>query len=139
MNHAVRIAPLVEAAVRRRHGAPRREPKRELVGGVEVERPAERPRLDEVAPLPQRRADVRLRQTVDARGELQLGRRLHLGVNPADVPDHVDELFRRRATRQAAPREPPRPNLIPGQRNRPRSTSSPPVSHESFPRRRIWT
>jgi hypothetical protein len=69
MKDTCRIPPLLELGALRTPG----EPQRELVGGMEVERAAQRPRLDERAVAPERVADVLLGDPVDARGELQLG------------------------------------------------------------------
>ena len=52
---------------------------------MQVQRPAQRPCLHERAVAPERVAHVLLRDAVDARGQLQLGGRLHLRVNSADL------------------------------------------------------
>src|SRR5262249_41387089 len=127
------IGPLGQTLARRT----RREPHRQLTGGMEMERPAQRPCLHERAVAPERVAHVLLHDPVDARRELQLGGRLHLCVDPADLTRDVDE--RGGALRQRASREPARAHLLPGQRNRRRSTSLPPLSHDSRPRSMIWT
>src|SRR5215468_10107279 len=85
----------------------------------------------------ERVTDVLLRDSVDARGELQLGGRLHLRMDAARLARDVDE--RRGALRQRTAREPARAHLLPGQKNRRRSTSLPPVSHQNRPRSMIWT
>ena len=52
---------------------------------MQVERPAQRPCLHERAVAPERVADILLGEAIDAGGELQLGGRLHLRVNSADL------------------------------------------------------
>jgi hypothetical protein len=107
VEHAGGIAPGREAPLgRARDRAPRREPERQLVGGVEVEPSANRPRLDERASLPQRRADVGLND-VDAGGKLELGRCLDLRMHAAQAADDLDEpvaacTLAQRRTRQTA-------------------------------------
>jgi hypothetical protein len=83
-----------------------------------MQRPTQRPRLDEPPVPPERVAHILLRDAVDARGQLQLGRGLHLRVHTADSPHDVDQLIRRCTLRQRTARESPRANLVPGQRNR---------------------
>lgn len=73
-----------------------REPQRQLVRWMEVEGSAHRPSLDQRSSLPQRRADVGLHD-VDAGGELQLGRHLHLRVHAAHGPDDLHEAVACRA------------------------------------------
>ena len=67
---------------------------------MEVQRSTERPRLDQRTLLPQRRADVGLRHTVDPRSELELGGRLDLGVHAADGAGDLDEPVTARAFTQ---------------------------------------
>ena len=82
VHDALRIGPGGQAfAGRAEHGPPCRVPERQLAGGVEVKRSADRPGLDERSLLPQRRPNVGLRYAVDPRGELQLGGCLHLRVH----------------------------------------------------------
>src|SRR5262249_47170172 len=133
VQHAGRVGPRRKLVARRA----RREPQRQLVGGMKMERAAQRPRLPERPLAPECVTDVLLRDSVDARGELQLGGRLHLRMDAARLARDVDE--RRGALRQRAAREPARAHLLPGQKNRRRSTSLPPVSHQNRPRSMIWT
>ena len=98
--------------------SPRRGPQGELVGGMDVERAAQRPRLHELTPLPERVAHVGLRDPVDASRELELGGAHHLRVDAADVTDDLDEPVRGRSLVEVASREPSRANLVPGEPTR---------------------
>ena len=80
--------------------AARGEPERQLAGGVEVQRSTERPGLDQLTLLPERRADVGLCDAVDAYSELELGGRLDLGVHAADGAGDLDEPVTARAFTQ---------------------------------------
>ena len=92
MDDAGRIGPRGQRlAGRAEDRAPCGEPERQLAGGVEVERPAERPGLHQLTPLPERCADVGLCDAVHAYRELQLGGRLHLRVHAADGARDLDE------------------------------------------------
>src|SRR4051794_501217 len=137
MHNAVRVRPRRELLRSTANCALRREPERQLVSRVEMERAAQGPRLDERALTPQRVANVLLREPVDARRQLQLGGRLHLRVDSANLSRDVGQ--RRGAQGERAARESSRANLFPGQRNRRRSTSLPPVAQASMPRSMIWT
>ena len=75
---------------------------------MEVQCPAQRPRLHELAPLPERFPDVGLGDPLDARGQLQLGRAHHLGMDAADVANDLDQTIRRRALDEMARDEPTR-------------------------------
>src|SRR4029453_19465380 len=77
---------------RPRDRAARREPERELVGGRGVQRAPQGPRLHERAVTPERVADVLLRDAVDARAQLQLGRGLYLRVDAADTPHDLQQI-----------------------------------------------
>ena len=112
MHNTLRVGPRLELGRPRGERAPRGQPERELAGRMEVQRPAQRPRLDERAVAPQRLANVLLCDPVDARGKLQLSGRLHLRVDPADVVSDLQEIGR--APREGGTRETPRANLVPG-------------------------
>jgi hypothetical protein len=92
MQQTVRIRPRFQLGPLRRERAARRQPERHFVGRMQVERAAQRPRLHQPAVAPERVADVLLRDAVDTRGQLQLGRGLHLRVDAADATDDVDEV-----------------------------------------------
>lgn len=114
MNDAVRIAPRGQSRVGRAEDCtPRRVPERQLAGRVEVERSPHRPGLDERPPLPQRGSDVGLHGPLQTRGELQLGRGLHLGVHAADGARDVDEPVGARPLVEGRAGQPARPHLIP--------------------------
>jgi hypothetical protein len=85
---------------------------------MEVEGPAQRPRLHELPALPERVADVLLRGPIDPRGELQLGRRLNLRVHATDVVNHFEQAVSARSPRQEAARETTRANRVPGGQGR---------------------
>ena len=98
----------------RPHSSCGRQPQRQIVSRMEVECPAQRPRLHELATLPERVADVLLRDPVDAHGELQLRRRLNLRVHAADVVNDFEQTVGARPHRQEAARKTTRANLVPG-------------------------
>ena len=58
---------------------------------MQVERPANRPRLDQRAIAPQRIADVLLEDSVDAGVQGELGRGLDLRVDPTRVVRDLDD------------------------------------------------
>src|SRR4051794_7966724 len=91
MNDAVRVGPRRKCLRLPGGGAVRREPERQLVRRMQMQRAAQRPCLHERPVAPQRVAHVLLRDAVDARRELQLGRRLPLRVDAGDLPCDVDE------------------------------------------------
>ena len=96
------IAPRWKPLVGRTTGcAPRRVPECQLAGGMEVQRAAERPGLDERPLLPERRPDVGLPQAVEPRRQLQLGRRLQLCLRTAQRAHDLDEPSGARADRSA--------------------------------------
>jgi len=64
---------------------------------MEVEGSAQRPRFHERSALPERLADVLPRDPFDARGELQLRRRLNLCVDSAGFVQDLEEPVRARA------------------------------------------
>ncbi len=121
MDNAGGVAPLREilrlVKGDSRGGALGGEPERELVGGMEMERAAECPRLDELAPLPQRCPDVRLRDAGDAGRELQLRRRLDLRVHAPDLAGDLHESVAAGRMREEASREPSCANLGPRRRS----------------------
>src|SRR5436305_7562708 len=78
-----------------------------------MQRSADRPRLDQRSTLPQRRPDVGLDESFDARCQLQLRRRLYLGVYAAHGAGHLDELVARRARGQRRTGEAAGPHLVP--------------------------
>jgi len=88
-------------------------PQQQLAGGVEVERSADRPGLDERPLLPDRLPNVGLRHSVDPRTELQLGRRLQLGLDAAHRAHDLDESLAAGPVAQERPRQPARSHLIP--------------------------
>jgi hypothetical protein len=94
MNHAGRVAPFRKLLRAAFDGSSSRKPQRQLVRGMEVERPAQRPGLDERAIAPECVAHVVLRDSVNASRELQLGRGLNLRVDPTERADDLDEPFR---------------------------------------------
>jgi hypothetical protein len=89
-----RIDPSFLLRVGGRHGSSGRVPQRQLLSWMEVKRPAQSPRLHELAALPERVADVLLRDPFDTRGELQLRRRLNLCVDAAGFVHDLDEPVR---------------------------------------------
>ena len=109
-----RIDPGFQLLLGRRHSSRGRVPQRQLSGWMEMEGPAQRPRLHELPALPERVADVLLRNSIDARGELELRRRLNLRVDAADVVNHFEQAVRARSARQEAARKTTRANLVPG-------------------------
>jgi len=62
---------------------------------MQVERAANRPRLDQRAIAPQRIADVLLDDSIDAGVQGELGRGLDLRVDPARVVRNLDDALRR--------------------------------------------
>ena len=72
---------------------------------MEVECPAQAPRLDELTALPEGVADILLRDPVDAPGELQLRRRLNLRMHPTDVVNDFEQTVGARPHSQEATRE----------------------------------
>ena len=114
MNGSSGIPPGGQVPVGRGHdGAPRREPQRELLRRVEVERPADRPGFDERALLPQRRADIGPLDSVDPGRKLQFGRCLHLRVHAAHGAHHLDELAAPGTLGERRACQAPRPYLVP--------------------------
>lgn len=114
MEHSVRVVPRREPALAATgDGAPRGEPHRQVPGRMQVQRAANRPRLHERPPLPERLADVALRHPVDARRELELRRALHLRMDPAHVVRDHDELVGARAFREVRTSEAPPPQIVP--------------------------
>ena len=81
---------------------------------MDVQCPAEGPRLRKRASLPERVAHVGLRDALHARRELQLGGPHHLGVDPADVTHDLDEILGCSPREQVASRQPAHPHLLPG-------------------------
>jgi hypothetical protein len=61
---------------------------------MKVKGPAQRPSLHELPTLPERIANVLLRDPTHARGELQLGRSLNLRVDAAGFVRDLDEPVR---------------------------------------------
>src|SRR5580765_3703911 len=115
MKGARRIAPRRKAfPVAGVHRTPRRVPERKLGGRMQVERAANRPRLDQSAIAPQRIAHVLLDDLIDAGVQGELSRSLDLRVDPARVARNLDDAFRPCTFRHEAPGESPRTNLVPG-------------------------
>ena len=81
---------------------------------MEMKGPAQRPRLHELPAVPERVADVLLRDPLDASGELQLGRRLNLRVDATRLVHDLEESLRTRALGERAARETPRTDIGPG-------------------------
>ena len=82
---------------------------------MKVQRAPQRPRLRQLAPHPERRPHVLLRDACNTRRELKLRGAHHLRVDAADVPDDVDEPLHRCSLVEVAPGEPTRANLVPGE------------------------
>ena len=118
MQHARRVAPSGQSLVGRGSRAPRCVPERQLAGGVEVQRSAERPGLDERALSPHRVPDLGLCQSVDACRELQLRGRLPLGLHAAQGAHDLDEAVGARSIAQRRARQPARAHLIPAHLHR---------------------
>jgi hypothetical protein len=106
-----------------------------------VKRSAQRPGFDERTVAPERVAYILLGAALHAGRQLQLGGRLNLGMDPADIVDDVDEPLSFGALGEEAAPEPASANLVPGDRdqlrNCSRSTSVPPRSQASAGRSRI--
>ena len=81
---------------------------------MEVEGPAQRPRLHELPAVPERVANVLLRYHFDPSGDLQLGRHLNLRMDPTCLVHDLDEPVRSRALGERATSETPCANLVPG-------------------------
>src|SRR5581483_4039122 len=95
-----------------RKGAEPGEPEAELGGGQDVQRPAHRPQLHERALLPERVRERIGLEPLDAGPEAQLRRGHQLRVQPADSPDHVDELARSRPLDEPVAPEAPGKRLV---------------------------
>jgi hypothetical protein len=80
---------------------------------MEMEGPAQRPRFHELPTLPERVTDVLLRDPIDPRGELQLGRRLNLRVDSTGFVRNLDEPVRAGAFGERAAGKAPRTNVVP--------------------------
>jgi hypothetical protein len=66
-------------------------PEGQLIRRMQVERSAQRPGFHEQPSLPEGLPNVALGDPVDTRGELKLGRRLHLSVHAAEVVCDIDK------------------------------------------------
>ena len=115
MSDAGRIDPRVQPGGRRPgRRAPGREPERQLVRGMQMQRSAHRPGLDQRAPFPQRVADVAASDAVDARSKLELGGSLNLRMDSANVASDVDQPVGGGTIGERGAFEPARANVDPG-------------------------
>src|SRR5439155_27016759 len=78
---------------------------------------AQRPGLDQQPLVPERFADLTLRDPIDPHRELELRRGLNLGVHAAEVASDVEQPIRARPLSQPGTGKPPRTDLVPRRRS----------------------